>query len=451
MYRSTSFLEMDLRSLPSLLVAHMKRAMDSRCCKMRYDLLIVHSLVQYFALPFTILYQFEVSHKRWMQIIGAHTDSPVLKVKPASKKTAQGYIQVAVECYGGGLWHTWFDRELSIAGSVIVEKDDGSFVRELVHIKRPLLRIPNLCIHLQTADERSKFEVNKESHLVPLLAMADAALNKTAEAAGSVADPRHGNEFIGIIAAELGCKTSAIKDFDLTLFDTQPGQCWGASEEFVSAPRLDNQVHCFTSMEALIEHCKELGTDEGVNIIALFDHEEVGSESTHGAGSPIIRDIIERVGDCMNAGSGGELQKVSVQKSFIISADVAHAVHPNYASKHEANHSPLLNGGTVIKTNNNQRYATNAVTGFVVRELARRADVQVKIQEFCVRNDCPCGSTIGPMVSALTGIRTVDVGIPSLSMHSIRETIGTEDVLNSLKLFISFFRNFRALDDACHF
>lgn len=317
-----------------------------------------------------------------------------------------------------------------------------------MHIKRPLLRIPNLCIHLQTADERSKFEVNKESHLVPLLAMADAALNK---ASGSEADHRHGTEFLGIIAAELGCPIEAIKDFDLTLFDTQPGQSWGASEEFISAPRLDNQVHCFTSIEALIEHSKNIGTDEDVSIVALFDHEEVGSESTHGAGSPIIREIIERVGDCMNAGSSGEFQKISIHKSFIISADVAHAVHPNYAAKHEANHSPLLNGGMVIKTNNNQRYATNAVTGFVIRELARRADVPVKVQEFCVRNDCPCGSTIGPMVSALTGIRTVDIGIPSLSMHSIRETVGTQDVADSKKLFVSFFQNFRTLDQSCHF
>ena len=337
------------------------------------------------------------------------------------------------------------------AGSVIVEKEDGSFVRELVHIKRPLLRIPNLCIHLQTADERSKLEVNKETHLIPLLAMADAALNKSSGSDPSVADPRHGNEFLGIIAAELGCKLEALKDFDLTLYDTQPGQLWGASEEFISAPRLDNQVHCFTGVEALIEHCKDLGADEDVNIVALFDHEEVGSESTHGAGSPIIREIIERVGESLNSGSTGEFQKISVHKSFIISADVAHAVHPNYASKHETNHSPLLNSGTVIKTNNNQRYATNAATGFVVRELARRADVPVKVQEFCVRNDCPCGSTIGPMVSALTGIRTVDIGVPSLSMHSIRETVGTDDVANSKKLLLSFFRNFRSLDKVCHF
>jgi aspartyl aminopeptidase len=329
-----------------------------------------------------------------------------------------------------------------------VEKEDGSFSRELLHIKRPLLRIPNLCIHLQTADERSKFEVNKESHLVPLLAMADSALNKSAE--GDV-DKRHGAELLNIIAAELGCKVQAIRDFDLSLYDTQPGQSWGASEEFISAPRLDNQVHCFTSVEALVEHCKSLNTDPDVNVIALFDHEEVGSESTHGAGSPVIREVIERIGESMNHGAGGEFQRVSIHKSFIISADVAHAIHPNYASKHESNHSPLLNGGTVIKTNNNQRYATNAVTGFLVREIARRADVPVKLQEFCVRNDCPCGTTIGPMVSALTGIRTVDLGIPSLSMHSIRETVGSEDVLNSKKLFISFFRNFRTLDDVCHF
>mmetsp|Transcript_32961 Transcript_32961/g.87444 ORF Transcript_32961/g.87444 Transcript_32961/m.87444 type:complete len:281 (+) Transcript_32961:620-1462(+) len=280
--------------------------------------------------------------------------------------------------------------------------------------------------------------------------MVDAALNKT-ETTEAGADTRHDTVLLNIIAKELGCAVSAIKDFDLTLYDTQSGQTWGANEEFISAARLDNQVHCFTSMEALIEQSKNLESDTDVSMIALFDHEEVGSESAQGAGSALMRDAIERVSECVNGGSGGEFHKVSVKKSFIISADVAHAVHPNYASKHEANHSPPLNGGTVIKTNSNQRYATNAVSGFMVRELARRSAVPVLMQEFCVRNDCPCGSTIGPMVSALTGIRTVDLGIASLSMHSIRETVGAADVLSNTNLFISFFRNFRALDDSCQF
>ena len=193
----------------------------------------------------------------------------------------------------------------------------------------------------------------------------------------------------------------------------------------------------------------EQKSDTDVSVLVCFDHEEVGSDSTHGAGSPIMKEVVERVNACFGVDPGGEMFKLSLRKSFVISADVAHAVHPNYSAKHEANHGPLLNKGTVIKTNNNQRYATSATTGFVIRELSRQA--KVGVQEFVVKNDCPCGSTIGPAIAALTGIRTVDVGISSLSMHSIRETIGVADVENSIKLFSIFYKNFRALDDSCKF
>eukprot|EP00286_Rhodomonas_abbreviata_P005667 CAMPEP_0181316140 /NCGR_PEP_ID=MMETSP1101-20121128/15738_1 /TAXON_ID=46948 /ORGANISM="Rhodomonas abbreviata, Strain Caron Lab Isolate" /LENGTH=468 /DNA_ID=CAMNT_0023423371 /DNA_START=30 /DNA_END=1436 /DNA_ORIENTATION=+ len=386
------------------------------------------------------------------KVIGAHTDSPVLKVKPVSKKSAHGYMQVGVECYGGGLWHTWFDRDLSLAGSVIVEKEGGGgFERKLVRIQRPLLRVPNLCIHLQTADERAKFDVNKENHLTPILAMVDEELNKTSETEAKEAgvDKRHAPELLKILAQEVGCKMEAIKDLDLTLFDTQDGQVWGANGEFFSSPRLDNQVSCFMGLKALMDYSKDLSADKDVSVVCCFDHEEVGSDSTHGAGSPIMAEVVERVNTCFGVVAGHEKFKLSLTKSFVISSDVAHAVHPNYASKHESNHGPLLNKGTVIKLNSNQRYATTATTGFVIRELSRRA--QLGCQEFVVRNDCPCGSTIGPKIAALTGIRTVDVGIGSLSMHSIRETIGCSDVESGYQLFLAFFKLFRALDDTCDF
>lgn len=320
------------------------------------------------------------------KVVGAHTDSPVLKVKPVSKKSASGYQQLGVECYGGGLWHTWFDRELSLAGCVIVSKPGGGFERKLVHIQKPLMRIPSLCIHLQTADERAKLEVNKETHLVPIVAMINNEINKTAAPGDNGADDRHAPELLKVIAEEAGCKVEDIRDMDITLYDTQPGSTWGNSQEFFSAARLDNQVHCFTGLEALIAHCEE-GSQEGdsdVSVLVCFDHEEVGSDSTHGAGSPIMKEIVERVNTCFGVDAGGESFKLSLRKSFVISADVAHAVHPNYSSKHETNHGPLLNKGTVIKTNNNQRYATSATTGFVIRELSRQASVGV--QEFVVRN-----------------------------------------------------------------
>lgn len=180
-------------------------------------------------------------------------------------------------------------------------------------------------------------------------------------------------------------------------------------------------------------------------MIVMYDHEEIGSQSAQGAASLIFRDALSRITSAFHEGAdaGGELFKVAIRKSFLISADVAHAIHPNYAAKHESKHSPILNSGTVIKTNDNQRYATDSVSGFFFRECARRAGERV--QEFVVRNDCPCGTTIGPLVSTNTGIRCVDVGIPSLSMHSIRETVGSRDISNNIAIFESFFANYNEI------
>jgi len=393
---------------------------------------------------FTVGLKYEPGNE--FKVVGAHTDSPVLKIKPVSTKTANGYMQVGVECYGGGLWHTWFDRDLTVAGSVIVKnKTNEGFERKLVHVQRPLLRVPSLCIHLQSAEERKSFAPNKETHLQPILAMVQADLNKEEKGA------RHCSTLLNILANELACDPAEIMDMELSLCDTQPGQVWGASNEFLSSPRLDNQSHCYTGLTALLSHSTDhLSEDTGVSMLVCFDHEEVGSDSAVGAGSPMMGEAISRV---LSSLSGPvlteDVHRVSLRKSFLVSADVAHAVHPNYSEKHEMNHRPVLNGGTVLKTNSNQRYATNAETGFLLREIARRAEVPV--QEFVVRNDCPCGSTIGPIIASKIGIRTVDLGVPSLSMHSIRETMGVEDVTSNTKLFQTFFREFGSLDKSCTF
>merc|ERR1719153_1001789 len=379
------------------------------------------------------------------KVIGAHTDSPVLKVKPISAKTAHGYVQVAAECYGGGLWHTWFDRDLTLAGCVVLE-EEGSFVRRLVNIKRPILRVPSLCIHLQSADERASFAPNKETNLQPILAMVESALNKE-KMENEKYDKRHCSQLLSLLCEELKCEPQQIKDLELTLCDTQAGAVWGASMEFLSSPRLDNQVHCYTGLSALLDHSKDISQDTGVSMLVCFDHEEIGSDSAVGAGSPIMSEAISRVLGCFD--TSDEMLKVTIRNSFLVSADVAHAIHPNYSGKHDDNHRPLLNKGTVIKTNSNQRYATNAETGFLLRELSRRANAPV--QEFVVRNDCPCGSTIGPIISARVGIRTVDLGVPSLSMHSIRETMGVEDVTTNAKLFTTFYNEFGKLDQSCKF
>jgi len=377
------------------------------------------------------------------KVIGAHSDSPVLKLKPVTKRSAHGYIQIGVECYGGGLWHTWFDRDLTLAGCCIVDNGQGGFDRRLVHIKKPLLRVPTLCIHLQSADERKAFGVNKETQLTPVLGLVESNLNTEDET-----DPRHSPVLLTLLASELDIEPSAIRDVELTLTDTQPGAVWGVAGEMLSSPRLDNQSHCYTGLMALLDHASNsLVTDTGVSMLVCFDHEEIGSESAQGAGSPVMGEALARVLGCFD--TSDEMLRRTVRNSFLISADVAHAIHPNYPEKHEKNHQPVLNKGTVIKTNQNQRYATNAETGFILRELARRAEVPV--QEFVVRNDCPCGSTIGPIVSGKVGIRTVDLGLPSLSMHSIRETMGCQDVITNTKLFTTFFKLFEDLDKTCNF
>jgi aspartyl aminopeptidase len=193
------------------------------------------------------------------KVVGSHTDSPVLKVKPVSKIQGSGYMQLGVECYGGGLWHTWLDRDLSLAGMLVVAKPGGGFEKKLVHIKRPLLRIPSLCIHLQTPAEREKLEVNKENHLVPILAMINDEINKKASKDGKKDGMtwRHAPELVEILAEEAGCSVEDIRDMDMTLYDTQPGQVWGSKREFFSSARIDNQAHVFTGLQALVTHAND--------------------------------------------------------------------------------------------------------------------------------------------------------------------------------------------------
>ena len=379
-------------------------------------------------------------------IIGGHTDSPNLKIKPRSKKSGSGCTQLAVECYGGGLWHTWFDRDLSLSGRVLIRNGAAGNVIEqaLLKLEDPVARISTLCIHLQSAEERKGFAVNKENHTAPIIATEKVKINddvnssakETLEAQASEqlaqVDPmkswRDGHEplLLQAIAKELNVEVSDIIDFELNLYDTQPASLGGISKEFLYSARLDNLATVFCGIEAICDAPFASPTSEDVSVMVAFDHEEVGSTSAQGAGSPVMQDAVTRISAALQGGAHNpDLYTAGIRKSFVLSIDQAHAIHPNYASKHESNHAPKLNAGVVIKTNSNQRYATNGMTGFVVRELGRRANIP--IQEFCVRNDCPCGSTIGPTISANTGMRVVDAGMPQLSMHSCREVMGIAD------------------------
>eukprot|EP00567_Pseudictyota_dubia_P014258 CAMPEP_0197442924 /NCGR_PEP_ID=MMETSP1175-20131217/8821_1 /TAXON_ID=1003142 /ORGANISM="Triceratium dubium, Strain CCMP147" /LENGTH=487 /DNA_ID=CAMNT_0042973485 /DNA_START=30 /DNA_END=1493 /DNA_ORIENTATION=+ len=425
----------------------------------------------YFTVNRTTLVAFAVGGKyksgNGFKIIGGHTDSPNLKVKPHSKRCASGCVQLAVECYGGGLWHTWFDRDLGISGRVLLrnEGEDGKekVVQRFVKIDRPVARVSTLCIHLQTAAERNAFSVNKEEHLSPILGtqtlLEDGVKAQlegtTVEGNDKESDPwKQAQEplLLETIASELGVDVKEIADFELNLFDTQPAALGGIKNEFLYSARLDNLATCFVSIESLVAHSESglLEDDEDISLVALFDHEEVGSESAQGAGSPVMVDAIRRITTALSDHPHGldpDRYSCAVRKSFVMSVDMAHAVHPNYAAKHEKNHSPKMNGGVVIKTNQNQRYGTNAIGGFIMREITRKAGI-VPVQEFVVRNDCPCGTTIGPIISSSTGIRTVDAGMPQLSMHSCREVMGIADLTNGFDLFKCFFKHFREIDDS---
>lgn len=385
-------------------------------------------------------------------LIGAHTDSPCLKLKPVGNIRKSGYLQVGVECYGGGLWHTWFDRDLTVAGRVAVrQKSKGTLEMRLVHVKKPILRIPNLAIHLNRTVNSEGFKVHKENHLVPILATQigeklNAPLSKIKPSHNSLATSRCSSVLLDLLASELHVDPEEIIDFDLSVSDTQPAAIGGALDEFVFAPRLDNLGSCFTAAKALINSLTESPSECGSSIarmICCFDNEECGSSSSHGAGSPLVQETIERITSCCE--DKASYYQV-VRSSMMVSADMSHALHPNYPSYHEALHRPIMGDGLVIKTNQNQRYATSGITGLVMREVARRAG-NLPIQEFVVPNDKPCGSTIGPIISSITGLRTVDVGQPMLSMHSIREMTGVADFHSSEAIFRSFFAHFKAIDE----
>ena len=293
------------------------------------------------------------------KIIGTHTDSCVLKVKPVNKVQNQGWMQVGVETYGGGLWHTWLDRDLGIAGRVVV-RSSGGFKQRLVHIKRPILRVPSPAIHLESSKERHALEINAEDQLKPILGLVASELNQTA-----VTNKQNAPALLRVLAKELEVAAEDIMDFELCLCDTQPGAIGGVNDELVFAPRIDNLAHCFTGLEAMMSYAESgmANNDHDVSMLACFDNEEVGSGSAQGAKSPILRETIGRISACFAREMDEELTSIGVAKSFFVSADCSHGVHPNYTHKHEQNHRPKLGKGSVIKTNQNQRYATNAITG----------------------------------------------------------------------------------------
>ena len=352
------------------------------------------------------------------KIIGAHTDSPNLKLKPNSTYGKNGYLQLGIEVYGGVLLSTWTDRDLSLTGRIII-KGKKQPLSKLIRFDEPLLRIPQLAIHFNRDVNEKGLILNKQNHLPPIISLTGKK-NPTKDLLEKM------------IAKKLKCLPADILSMELSLYDTQPGSTGGAHGEFIFSGRLDNLASCHASLIALTESKTK---DSMTRAIAFYDHEEVGSDSSQGAGSPFLKNVLERL--VLHSENSRELFFRSMANSFFISADMAHAVHPNYAEKHDVYHMPILNGGPVIKSNSNQRYATEGVSSAWFETICKKAGVPV--QKFVIRTDLGCGSTIGPITASNLGIRTVDVGNPMLSMHSIREMSGVNDHLPLIKAFKEFF------------
>jgi aspartyl aminopeptidase len=360
-----------------------------------------------------------------VRMVGAHTDSPNLRVKPNHALKRHGQHQVGVEVYGGVLLHTWLDRDLALAGRVLVRV--GSAIEpRLVRFARPIGRIPSLAIHLDRGVNTDGLVVNPQNHLPPVLALeTSGALDLRAE-----------------IASELekqGTPTAAasIVGHDLCFFDAQPAMRVGLRGDYVASGRLDNLASCHASLCALLDAPAAPHTTRG---LVLYDHEECGSQSAQGAQSPFLRTVIERLALAHpKASAGGTANAIhrALARSFLVSADMAHAIHPNYADKHEPQHQPLLGAGPVIKSNVNQRYATDGESAARFELWCEEAGV--KPQRFVTRTDLACGTTIGPITAAMTGMRVVDVGNPMLSMHSSRETCGAADVPKMIAALAAFY------------
>jgi aspartyl aminopeptidase len=355
------------------------------------------------------------------RVLGAHTDSPNLRLKPLADAAAHGYRQLAVEPYGGVLLHTWLDRDLSLAGRVAL-RTDGTLPRTaLVDFARPLLRIPSLAIHLNRELHQEGLKLNAQSHLVPVTGLEQAP--PLAELLAS--------ELRATGHAEL--RAQDVVGFDLALYDTQRATVSGARGEFLHSARLDNLASCHASLEALLGCAATNGAL--TRVVVLYDHEEVGSRSTQGAAGTLLSDCLERVVSGFKGGAPQGLPR-AIARSSMISVDMAHAVHPNYADRHEPGHRPLIGRGPVLKQNANQSYASDARSSGLFRQLCAEAGFEP--QHFVTRSDLGCGSTIGPITAARVGIPTVDVGNPMLSMHSCRELAGTADVAPMLAVLTRF-------------
>ncbi|MDO8825322.1 M18 family aminopeptidase [Methylophaga sp.] len=349
-----------------------------------------------------------------LQMVGAHTDSPCLKVKPQPGTVKHSFWQLGVEVYGGALLNPWFDRDLSMAGRVSYVDADNQLRHTLINFNKPVAIIPSLAIHLDREVNQNR-SINPQLHLPPIVLQTEEGDKPDFRALlEQQLRSEHGEQTVG-----------KVLDYEICFYDTQPAALVGLNEDFISAARLDNLLSCYIGLQALLAGSKDKAT-----LLVCTDHEEVGSVSTSGAQGTFLPSVLQRL-----AQDNESFQRM-LQQSLLISADNAHGIHPNYADRHDAQHGPILNKGPVIKSNANQRYATNSETSARFRQICELVDVPV--QDFVVRTDMACGSTIGPITASSIGVKTLDIGVPTFAMHSIRELAGSRDtwyLYSALKQF----------------
>lgn len=379
------------------------------------------------------IYAFHIGSKPMAEagfrLICAHCDSPTFRIKPNAEMTCQGgIVKLNTEVYGGPIMSTWFDRPLSLAGRVIVRGTDALHPEtRLLHVKRPLLVISNLAIHFNR-QVNDGVKLSKQKDMLPLLGIVNNELEC-------------GNLLMNVITEELGVEADSILDFDLYLYDVTPAMTVGVHNEFISAGRLDDLSMVHAGLEALLQEELTIKKEERripavTNILAIFDNEETGSQTKQGAGSPFLASMIQR----LIMAQGGTMDDFyrAVENAFMISADNAHAWHPNYSEKYDPTNHPVLGGGPVIKFNAAQKYASDAVSAAVFAEVCREAGVPC--QRFVNHSDVAGGSTLGNILASSLPLRGVDMGNPILGMHSVRETGSVDDHLFCIKAFTEFYR-----------
>lgn len=350
-----------------------------------------------------------------IRMVGAHTDSPCLKVKPQPELARHGYWQLGVEVYGGVLLSPWFDRDLSLAGRVTF-KHNGQLQSRLINFQQAIASIPSLAIHLNR-EANSGWAINAQTELPPILAQLQGETKK---------------DFRALLAEQLqrehAISAADVLDYELCFYDSQPAALVGLNQDFIASARLDNLLSCYAGLQGLLN-----SNDQHTQVLVCTDHEEVGSNSACGADGPFLEQVLRRM---LNT---EEDFVRCIQHSLLISADNAHGIHPNYADKHDANHGPLLNHGPVIKVNANQRYATSSETSSFFKLLCQQAEIPV--QSFVTRSDLGCGSTIGPITASQLGVQTIDIGVPTFAMHSIRELAGSKDLSYLVRVLQAFYNS----------